>query len=347
MKKIKLKKRVFIISLILIISFIGIECNSTEREKVTIRLVSSPMGTGAYFLAFKLADIINKKHPWIKIEAVEGMGSAANLQMLMKDPKTKKNTIFNSTNLSYSFALQALPPFTKRYKEVMGTNLQIAFGQYNMLCPFITLDPKIRSINNLVGKRVVMASKGMAAGYINQYILERHGLWDKVKPQYMDYKPSADALRDGLVDAVVCMVTVEKPGEYSVIGAFTELLATKDVYLVHGGDPKYMLEVEKEKGVDVIPVNLVGKFDGREIPQPTTTFYQGVAWVVDETMDEEIVYEITKMLYQHVEEIRAVHPSMKAMTPKDLANVSKEENFHKGSKKFFKEIGIKIGFQGM
>jgi len=95
MKKIKLKKRVFIISLILIISFIGIECNSTEREKVTIRLVSSTMGTGAYFLAFKLADIINKKHPWIKIEAVEGMGSAANLQMLMKDHKTKKNTIFN------------------------------------------------------------------------------------------------------------------------------------------------------------------------------------------------------------------------------------------------------------
>jgi TRAP transporter TAXI family solute receptor len=314
---------------------------------VKVQIITSPMGTGAYYLGFKLAEIINKKHPWLKMEAVEGMGSATNIQMVMKDPSIRKNTIFNSTNLSASFARQALPPFDKKYKEVLGSNLQVIFGQYNMLCPFITLNPKVKTINDLTGKKVVMVSKGMAAGYVNQYILEKHGLWDKVKPQYMGYKPSATALGDGLVDAVVCMVIIPKPGTYSVIGGFTELLATKDVYLVHGGDKETMVAVGKEKGIEVVPVDLSGKFDGRDIPQPMTTFYQGVQWCVDETMDEEIVYEVARMLYENCEEIRAVHPSMKAMTADKLANISTEENFHRGSKKFFKKIGLKIGFQGI
>jgi TRAP transporter TAXI family solute receptor len=318
-----------------------------QHPKVKVRIVTAPMGTGAYFLGFKLAEIINKKHPWLQMEAVEGMGSATNIQMLMKDPSTKKNTIYNSTNLSADFARQALPPFTKKYAEVMGSKLQVAFGQYNMLCPFITLDPKIKTINDLVGKKVVMVSKGMAAGYVNQYILEKHGLWNKVKPQYMGYKPSADALKDGLVDAVVCMVTVQRPGEYSAIGAFTELLATKDVYIVHGGDAKTMLEVGKEKGLEITPVNLSGNFDDKILPQPMTTFYQGVAWVVDESMDEEIVYEAAKMLYQNVEEIRTVHPSMRTMTAEGLANISSEADFHRGAARFFKEVGLKLGFHGM
>jgi len=319
---------------------------SAEHPQVKIRVITSPMGTGAYFLGFKLAEIVNKKHPWLRLEAVEGMGSATNVQMVMRDPSVKKTTIINSTNLSADFARRALPPFTKPYKEVMGTNLQVAFGQYNMLCPFITTDPKIKTIQDLVGKKVVLASKGMAAGYVNQYILEKHGLWGKINPQYMGYAPSANALRDGLVDAVVAMVTLQKPGEYSVIGAFTELLGTKDVFLVHGGDEKTMLQVGQDKGIEVVPVKLSGKFDDQPIAQPMNTFYQGVAWVVDETMDEDVIYEVNKVLYENIDEIRAVHPSMKVMTKASLANVSAEENFHKGAKKFFKEVGLKVGFQG-
>lgn len=335
------------VSIGFIVGLTGQNVTYAEHPKVKVRLVAAPMGTGGYFLAFKLAEIINKKHPWLEMEAVEGMGSATNIQVLMKDPSMKKNTIVNSTNHSLDFAHQGFPPFTKKYQDVMGNKMQVAFGQYNMLCPFITLDPKIKTINDLAGKKVVMVSKGMAAGYVNQYILEKHGLWKKIKPQFMEYRPSANALQDGLVDAVICMVTTQRPGEYSAIGAFTELLATKDVYLVHGGDAGTMLEVGKEKGIEIAPVNLSGKFDERPVPQPMTTFYQGVAWTVDETMEEEVVYEVTKMLYENCEEIRAVHPSMSTMTPKELANVSTEANFHKGAIRFFKEAGLKIGFQGM
>lgn len=319
---------------------------TSDHPKVKIQLITSPMGTGAYFLGFKLAEIVNKTHPWLRLEAVEGMGSATNVQMVMRDPSMKKTTIMNSTNLSADFARRGLPPFKKPYKQVMGTRLQVAFGQYNMLCPFITTNPKIKTIWDLAGKKVVLASRGMAAGYVNSYILEKHGLFKKIKPQYMGYRPSANALGDGLVDAVVAMVLLQSPGVYSVIGAFTQLLATKDVYLVHGGDAKTMLQVGKEKGIEVVPVNLSGKFDGREISEPMTTFYQGVAWLVDETMDEEVVYEVDKVLYDHINEIRAVHPSMRAMTRASLGNVSSGQYFHRGAKKFFKEVGVKIGFHG-
>ncbi|MDP2647503.1 MAG: TAXI family TRAP transporter solute-binding subunit [Desulfobacterales bacterium] len=208
-------------------------------------------------------------------------------------------------------------------------------------------DPSIKTINDLKGKKVVMASKGMAAGYVNQYILEKHGLWDKIKPQYMGYKPGATALADGLVDAVIVMITIPGPGKYSVVGAFTELLASKDVHLVHGGDEKTILAVGEEKNIEVIPVTLSGTFDGKPVPRGVTTFYQGVQWDVDETMDDEIVYEIVKILYENIDQIRATHPSMKVITRASLPNVSTAANFHKGAKKFYREVGLNVGFKGI
>jgi TRAP transporter TAXI family solute receptor len=335
------------VALILMVPTYALPATQQGHPIVTVRIITPPMGTGAYYLGFKLAEIVNKKHPWLRLEAVEGMGSATNIQMVMKDPALRKNTIFNTTNLSIDFARQALPPFTKRYKDALGSELQIIFGQYNMLCPFITLDPNIKTIFDLKGKKVVLVSKGMAAGYVNQYILEKHGLWKDVKPEYMGYKPSATALADGLVDAVVAMVTVAGPGKYSAIGAFTELLASKDVHLVHGGDAETMKAVGDEKSIEVLPVNLSGEFDGAKIAQPMTTFYQGVAWAVDETMDEEVVYETAKMLYENIEEIRATHPSMKVIKADKLANVSRADQFHRGARKFFDEVGVKVGFQGI
>jgi len=345
-----MKNKLFVFLLIAFVAFF-IVCESRSEaspaKKQTVRIVTPPMGTGAYYLGFKLAEIINKTHPWLQMEAVEGMGSATNVMVMMKDPSLRKNTVFNSTNLSADFARQALPPFKTTYKDALGSDIMAIFGQYNMLCPFITLDPNIKTISDLAGKKVVLVSKGMAAGYVNQYILEKHGLWDKIKPQYMGYKPSATALGDGLVDAVVCMVTMPAKGTYSAIGAFTELLTTKDVYMVHGGDRETILEVAREKKVEVVPVSLAGKFDGRDLPQPMTTFYQGVEWCVDETMDEAIVYEVAKMLYENIDAIRATHPSMKVIRADKLANVSLEERFHKGAAKFYNEVGVKMGFQGI
>lgn len=346
-----MKRKILFLSLFigLMVVFVGSAwmAHASDEKKQTVRIITSPLGTGAYYQGFKLAEIVNKKHPRIKMEAVEGMGSATNILMIMKDPSLRKNTIFNSTNLSADFARQALPPFTKKYKDALGSDLKVIFGQYNMLCPFITLDPKIKTISDLAGKKVVLASKGMAAGYVNQYILEKHGLWDKIKPQYMDYKPSADALGDGLVDAVVAMVTMPTKGSYSAIGAFTELMATKDVYMVHGGDRETILEAGKEKNIETVPVSLAGKFDGKDLPQPMNTFYQGVQWCVDETMDEALVYEITKMLYENIDAIKATHPSMEFIRADKLANVSLEKYFHKGAAKFYKEVGVKMGFQGI
>jgi len=321
--------------------------NARCGEPVTIRIVSSPMGTGSYFFAFKLAEIINKKHSWVKVEAVEGMGAVANIKWLIKNPSAKKNTILNATHLAYDFSKKGLQPFEKGYKEIMGSELKIIFGQYNMFHTFITLDPKIKTINDLIGKRVALPSRAQPSGYVQEWLLKKYGIWEKIKPQFLDFKPGATTLSDGLVDACNCNILLEKPGEYSAIAAFAELLATKNVFLIDSGDPKYLLDLGKEKGIEIVPVNLIGRFNKKEIPQPMTTFYHGVAWVVDESMDEDVIYEVTKMLCKNIEEIRAVHPSMKSMTIKDLANISKEENFHNGAKKFFKEVGLEIGFKGI
>jgi TRAP transporter TAXI family solute receptor len=321
--------------------------NAEQHPKFKVQILTTPMGAGAYYVGFKWAEIVNRKRFWLEAEAIEGMSSTTNIKLIMKEPERRKNTIFNSNNISASFARNALPPFTKKYQDVLGSQLQAISGQYSLLCPFITLDPSIKTVHDLVGKRVVMGPKGMVAGLVNRYILEQQGLWDKVKPQYMGFKPSATALGDGLVDAIVALVTVAGPGKYSVNPAFAELTTTKTVHLVHGGDPKIMLKAGERRGIEITPVNLSGEFQGRRIPQPMNTFYLGVEWCVDETMDEEVVYEMTKLLYENIDEIKKVHPSLKVVTKESLPNVSLEKYFHRGARRFYNEVGLKVGFQGL
>jgi TRAP transporter TAXI family solute receptor len=325
----------------------GETANAQGHRKFKVQILTTPMGAGAYYVGFKWAEIVNKKHSWLEVEAIEGMSSTTNIKLIMKEPARRKNTIFNSNNISASFARHGHPPFTTKYQEVLGSKLQAISGQYSLLCPFITLDPNIKTVHDLAGKKVVMGPKGMVAGLVNRYILEQNGLWDEVKPQYMGFKPSASALGDGLVDAIVALVTVGGPGKYSVNPAFAELTTTKTVHLVHGGDPKIMLSAGEKRGIEITPVNLSGEFQGRKIPQPMSTFYLGVQWCVDETMDEEVVYEMVKLLYENIDEIKKVHPSLKVVTGASLPNVTVEKHFHRGAKRFYNEAGLKIGFQGL
>jgi TRAP transporter TAXI family solute receptor len=74
-------------------------------------------------------------------------------------------------------------------------------------------------------------------------------------------------------------------------------------------------------------------------PDDVETIALGALLVTHDGTDENTVYNLTKSMVDHMEEIRAVHGSMKQMTPELFANQSVLP-FHPGAERALKEAGL-------
>ncbi len=348
----KMKKKIFAVILAIIcmaLIFGQMPVMAAEKEKVKVSLLTTPMGTGAYFFSFKLAEEVNRTHPWLRIEVKEGMGTVPQMKSIMNKPELGKTTVWNSVNTLGQLARNGTRPFKKSYSKATGSKLMLAFNTYPILVYLGTTKPGIKSIHDLAGKRVVLAQKGMTASYLIEKIFAKTGMLKKIKKQYMGFKAASDALRDGLTDAAVVIgYLTPNPKEFSVMAAYHELFNIRNVTPVSLGDPKVLNELVNE-GVPVLPAIMPAgtKLMGKDITSPVTAYYQGVCYYVDAKMKDELVYEVTKSVWDHLDALKTAHPSLKVLTREKLGNVEKAENYHPGAVKFFKEKGIRIGFHGL
>lgn len=74
-------------------------------------------------------------------------------------------------------------------------------------------------------------------------------------------------------------------------------------------------------------------------PDDVDTIALGALLVTHDGTDENTVYNLTKSMVDHMEEIRAVHGSMKQLTPELFANQSVLP-FHPGAERALKEAGL-------
>lgn len=70
-----------------------------------------------------------------------------------------------------------------------------------------------------------------------------------------------------------------------------------------------------------------------------STVTLGALLVTNEAMDEETAYSLTSSLVNNIDEVRAVHSSMKALNPELLATASVLK-FHPGAARAYQEAGL-------
>jgi TRAP-type uncharacterized transport system substrate-binding protein len=58
-------------------------------------------------------------------------------------------------------------------------------------------------------------------------------------------------------------------------------------------------------------------------------------------MDEELAYQVTKAIFEHVEDLRAIHPAANDTTV-EFTMASTPIPLHPGAIRYFEEIGAEI-----
>jgi hypothetical protein len=190
----------------------------------------------------------------------------------------------------------------------------------------------IRGVADLRGKRVSLDEPGSGTLVDARIIMGAFGITEKdIRPEYLKPNQAGDKLRDGGLDAFFFV------GGYPA-GAIAELAASgAGIELVPIAGP----EIEKMRqqygffAADTIPANTyknVGE---------ARTLAVGAQWVTSDRQDANLVYEITKALWNANTRrlLDSGHAKGKAIT-RENAVLGAGIPFHPGAERFYKEQGL-------
>ncbi len=281
-------------------------------------------GTSGTYYPFggAIANIWNTKIENMNVTAQATGASAENLRLISKGDAefaTVQNDVMDyAYRGSDMFAGQKLPNLASigtLYPEVV----QIAASKTS----------GIKSITDLVGKRVSVGDAGSGVEFNAKQILEGYGItFDDIKKNNLSFKESAEGLQNGTLDA--CFVTAGVPN-----AALQELAFTAGLILipVDGAEADSICKKYSFYTKTVIPA---GTYKGTDVDTEALAIKATLA--VSESLDEETVYQMTKALFSNLEELGAAHAKGKEVTVKS-AVTGISVPFHPGAMRYFKEVG--------
>ena len=213
---------------------------------------------------------------------------------------------------------------------------------------FLDYNPKIKTVQDLAGKRVGLGIKGITIEYIPRFIL-KYGcrIYDRIgRVSHSSFDGIKNALIDGTIDAGLQSSVMWGEGEYKdwvPIPSTEELLATKKCYLVDIEEEAFKKAREKS-GYPIYFLKAKPKAFGKSGAFGGNRIWWSNSWWVHESMQDDVVREVCSILYENANVFRTYHASGRGIAQKTLASVAvPEKGFHRAAAEFYKEKGLKVG----
>ncbi len=315
-------KKFFKVSTLLLVTAIMLASCSKNAKKDYILATG---GTGGTYYPFggAIANIWNTKIENMNVTAQATGASAENLRLINKgeaEYAIVQNDVmdyaYNGTDLFAGEKLANIMTIGTLYPEVV----QIA----------VSKDSGIKSIADFKGKRISVGDAGSGVEFNAKQIMEGYGLtFDDIKKSNLSFKESAEGIQNGTLDG--CFVTAGVPN-----AALQELAFTAGLTLVpvDGDAAKKICEKYGYYTQTTIPG---GTYKGTDDDTPALAIKATLA--VSSKLDEQTVYEMTKALFENLDELATAHAKGKEVSAK-AAVTGVSVPFHPGAKKYFKEIGL-------
>ena len=211
-------------------------------------------------------------------------------------------------------------------------SFRVIGGLYAEAVQLVTMDPAIKSVADLKGKKVSIGASGSGVYFNAIDILAAAGLTENdIVAQYQSFGDSADALKDGKIDAAFIVAGAPTP-------AIQELCTTTDAYLVpvDGAVASKLMESSPYYTTYSIPANT---YKGQT--EEVTTVTVKATLIVSASASEDTVYNVTKAIFDNVDAIKAAHAKGAELSLEN-ATEGMTAPFHKGAAKYFEEKGITV-----
>ena len=266
-----------------------------------------------------------KNHAGIEVTAVATDGSKANIQGIAAGDY-QLGTVQSDV---MAYAWEGTRSFEKDGKV---DSFRVVAGLYAEAVQLVTMDENIKSVKDLKGKKVSIGAPGSGVYFNAMDVLTAAGLTEEdIQPQYQSFADSADALKDGKIDAAFVVAGAPTP-------AITELCTTNKAYLVpiDGDVAEKMMESCPFYTTYTIPAKT---YNGQE--QDVTTVTVKATLIVSASASEDDVYKLTKAIFENVSAITAENAKGAELSLEN-ATTGMTAPFHAGAAKYFAEKNITV-----
>lgn len=313
-------KRIITAILALVLAFLLVACGSAT---------TMTMGTGGtagtyYGYGGVLGQYI-KNNAGINVTVVSTDGSKANIQGI--DAGNYQLGTVQSDVMAYAW--QGTRAFEEEGKV---DSFRTVAGLYAEAVQLVTMDPEIKTVADLKDKSVSIGAPGSGVYFNAIDILTAAGLTENdIKAQYQSFADSADALKDGKIDAAFIVAGAPTP-------AITELCTTNDAYLVpiDGDVAEKLMNDHPFYTVYEIPA---GTYADQTEAVKTVTVKATLIVSTDATEDD--VYALTAAIFDNIDAITEENGKGAELSIEN-ATSGMTVPFHAGAAKYFKEKGVEV-----
>ncbi|UKI56592.1 MAG: TAXI family TRAP transporter solute-binding subunit [Treponema succinifaciens] len=314
-----MKKIVKLSALLICAGLLLSGCSNAKKDYIL-----ATGGTGGTYYPFggAIANIWNTKIENMNVTAQATGASAENLRLINKgeaEYAIVQNDVmdyaYNGTDLFEGEKLENIMTIGTLYPEVV----QIA----------VSKDSGIKSVADFKGKRISVGDAGSGVEFNAKQIMEGYGLtFGDIKKSNLSFKESAEGIQNGTLDG--CFITAGVPN-----AALQELAFTAGLTLVpvDGEAAKKICEY----GYYTQTIIPGGTYKGTDSDTQALAIKATLA--VSAKLDEEIVYEMTKALFENLSDLATAHAKGKEVSAHS-AVTGVSVPFHPGAKRYFSELDL-------
>jgi uncharacterized protein len=304
--------------------------NNNTSSSSALTWASGSQGGGWYSMAGGISSMI-KEHSDISISTIPG-GSMQNMPFIAN----------NEAQLAWMqppFIMAGIngeTPFDKVYENVSIIGNGFGTNHFHFV---VDASLGIESIDQIFEEemdiRIAVTPVNNSDEWVFRKVLEFYGTdYEKIKSQggkviHGSYQEQTDGIKNGNVDAIFSQLALPA-------SAVTEASVSKEVKILPMSEEliEYLTQFGLEK--NSIPAGTYPEVanGGDEI----STASMGNVLTVNSGVDEDVVYEITKIINENVDQLPNIHASLKDYK---VENATKNliTDLHPGAKKYYKEIG--------
>ena len=211
------------------------------------------------------------------------------------------------------------------------TDLKALMGLYPNFVQLVTTDKSgITKFEDLKGKKVGIGAPNSGVELNARMMYEAHGMtYEDSKVDYLNYGEAIDQMKNGLVDAA--FVTSGIPN-----ATVLELDTTHNIVVVpiEGEGAEKLIEKYPFFVKEIIPK------DTYNTESDVNTVSVRNILIVRNELPEEVVYDLTKGIFENIDDIKASHNTADKHISLENSHVGVGIPFHPGAEKYYKEMGI-------
>ena len=285
-------------------------------------------GTGGVYYPYGggLAKVLSEALPNVRATAEVTAGSFDNLRFI----RDGRADIAFSLADTLSDAVNARGMFTGG-APVAAASLAVLYSNYTHIVA--SASSPIRAVRDLRGKVVSTGAAGSGTEAIAIRVLKAAGVDPdrEVRRQALGISQSADALKDGKVDAFFWSGGLPT-------GAILDLSHTPGIRIRLIPSADLLPALQREFGELYFPLEIrANAYPGVDAAVPVVGVTNVL--VVNRGMDEQLAYDITRLLFERGQELAAIHPEARNLSL-ETAVAGSPASYHPGAIRFYRERGV-------